>query len=170
MSICIEESGLSFGDYNEDDFFHIEQSDIYHKLGEGIKTIEFFLYRGADELFLIEAKSSAPKPKGNADFEKFILDISEKFTHSLDLFFSVVISRTKDTHREIPRKFKAIKHYETMKIKLILVLNGHQIEWLPPIKDALARKLIPQIKIWQLNIVVLNHVLAAEYNLIKNRA
>lgn len=32
---------MNFGEYDEKDLFHIEKSQIYKKLGDGIPTIEF---------------------------------------------------------------------------------------------------------------------------------
>ena len=46
MSV-IPESGMNFGKYDEKDLFHIETSEIYKKLGDGIPTVEFILkYNG----------------------------------------------------------------------------------------------------------------------------
>ena len=42
MSV-IPESGMNFGKYDEKDLFHIETSEIYKKLGDGIPTVEFIL-------------------------------------------------------------------------------------------------------------------------------
>lgn len=44
MSV-IPESGMNFGKYDEKDLFHIETSEIYKKLGDGIPTVEFILDR-----------------------------------------------------------------------------------------------------------------------------
>ena len=42
MSV-IPESGMNFGKYyDEKDLFHIETSEIYKKLGDGIPTVEIY--------------------------------------------------------------------------------------------------------------------------------
>lgn len=62
MSVIIEESGLLFGEYNEQDVMHIEKTTLYQLLGGNIKSIEFALYRDKNEIIFVEAKSSSPKP------------------------------------------------------------------------------------------------------------
>ena len=37
----IPESDVIFGPYDEKDLFHIEKSELYKSLGEGLKTVEF---------------------------------------------------------------------------------------------------------------------------------
>ena len=53
MSV-IPESGMNFGKYyDEKDLFHIETSEIYKKLGDGIPTVEFILkYNGYNITYL----------------------------------------------------------------------------------------------------------------------
>ena len=119
-----------------------------------------------DEILLLEAKSSSPKP-GNAEkFDDFIDEIYQKFCHSMDLYFSLVLKRLDDPNNDMPEYFKTAD-YSSAKIKLLLVINGHSIEWLPPISDALREKLKRQIKTWKLGLVVINHEQANEYGLLR---
>ena len=39
----ISESKMNFGQFAEENLFHIEKSKIYKDLGSGIKTVEFIL-------------------------------------------------------------------------------------------------------------------------------
>lgn len=39
----ITESEMKFGEFDESNLFHIENSKIYRDLGDGIKTVEFIL-------------------------------------------------------------------------------------------------------------------------------
>lgn len=41
----IEESDMTFGDYAEDSVFRIENSKLQKSCGNGVKTVEFLLYR-----------------------------------------------------------------------------------------------------------------------------
>ena len=43
MKITIPESDMLFGEFNEEDLFHIEKSNIYKDIGSNIKTVEFIL-------------------------------------------------------------------------------------------------------------------------------
>jgi hypothetical protein len=166
MSACISESGFLFGDYNDDDVFRIEKSQIYRNLRGYSKTIEFVLRFSTENIYFIEAKSSSPKPGSEKDFNIFINEISGKIEHSLDIFFALVVKRIKDTKGEFPSSFQKID-YSSIELTALLVINGHEIEWLPPIRDALMRKLKRIIKTWKIKVAVLNHELAEKYCLIK---
>lgn len=63
--VVIPESDMQFGEYREEDVFHIEKCEQYqHKLmPNGVKSCEFLLKR-ADTLYFVEAKTSCPN--GNA--------------------------------------------------------------------------------------------------------
>lgn len=166
MSITILESGLYFGEYDEDNLFYVEKSLLLKSLGENIKSVEFILMHKNITILFIEAKSSSPKPHNEEDFDSFINDISEKFSHSINLYFSTILKRLNDKDNEMPSCFKDAD-YRTAKIKLILIINGHKIDWLDPIKDALTIKLRMEIKTWCLNLTVMNHQLADEYGLLR---
>jgi len=166
MSVCINESGLLFGDYNDDDVFHIEKSKIHKDLDDCSKTVEFVLRFNADKIYFIEAKSSSPQPGNEKDFNAFINEISGKIEHSMDIFFALIVERMKDTKGEFPCSFQRVD-YSKINITALLVINGHKNEWLPPIKDALTKKLKRIIKTWNMQVAVLNHELAAAYGLTK---
>ena len=54
--------------------------------------------------------------------------------------------------------------------RFVLVINGHQQEWLPPLQDTLTKALRTIVKVWNLpplSVVVLNHLMAEEYGLIR---
>lgn len=106
MSVTIAESGLFFGEYEETDIFRAEQSVIYKSLGGNIKSVEFVLWRKNGSIYFIEAKSSSPRPNNRADFDGFIDEICSKFSHSIDLFFSIIINRLHDDIAEMPVRFK----------------------------------------------------------------
>ncbi|GAP72707.1 hypothetical protein SAMD00024442_4_58 [Candidatus Symbiothrix dinenymphae] len=164
MTTYIEESGLYFGDYEIADFFHAETAEIYRELGDNIKTVEFVLRKNEHEVLFVEAKSSSPQPGNNEDFDKFIEDIAEKFSHSNDVLFSVIMNRIIDLKSELPNNFRIID-YSKVKIINVLVINGHKTEWLPPIRDALVQQLKSHIKIWHLDVIVLNDGLAIDCKL-----
>jgi hypothetical protein len=166
MKTHIEESELYFGDYETEDFFHIEKAEIYRKLGNDVKTVEFALRKNGNEVLFVEAKMSSPRPDNNEDFDKFIQEIAEKFSHSNELFFSVITKRLSDLNSEMPDNFKTID-YSGARIKVVLIINGHPIEWLSPISNALTNQLRRQIKMWGLEIAVLNDKQAIDYKLVK---
>ena len=58
----IQESGMQFGEYAEEQIFHLEKSIQYTEslMSNGIKSCEFILRRG-NKLYFVEAKSSCPR-------------------------------------------------------------------------------------------------------------
>ncbi len=84
MKKIINESGVAFGEFNSDDLFYIEESDLYKSLGTGIKTVEFIVLDQKDTIIFLEAKTGCPNPQnkemGGEKTEKFVEfynDISE---------------------------------------------------------------------------------------------
>lgn len=159
------ESSLCFGEYEEDRFFHIEKSNTYKSLGGDLKTVEFILCHNENKIWMIEAKSSSPKPNNEVDFDKFINEIVQKFSDSIELFFSLVCERQFNVEDEMPDVFKKTS-YPDIEIKLLIVIVGHKIEWLSPIRDSLKRSLSKKIKIWNLDLIAINEEQAKDYGLL----
>ena len=86
--IEIEESGMKFGPFEYSHIFQIEKSKLYKNL-HNVRTVEFILENN-NKLQFIEAKSSSPKPVPDnlVRFEEFIDEISQKFLHSLNLYYT----------------------------------------------------------------------------------
>lgn len=161
----IEESGMVF-EFEEDVIFQIEKSELHLNLGEGIKTVEFIVSLKADELLFVEAKSSSPQPTAvnKENFDVFIREISDKFLHSYNMYLSAVLKR--NPFDKISEKLLGIELDRAM-FKFILIIKGHKIEWLPPLKDAFTKELIAHNKIWNSKVIMMNEEIAKEYNLVK---
>lgn len=166
--VQIEESNMIFGDFEEDKIFKIEKSKLYNKIGSGIKVVEFIFLKNENELDFIEAKSSSPRPtkENYIRFNEFIDEISDKFIHSFNLFYSAILKRNKD-YGELSSNFFELDN-SRVKLKFILVIRGHEIEWLLPISDALKKKLSYQNTIWRSEVIVMNDSIANRYDLVKN--
>ena len=160
----ITESGMIFGPFDDGEIFHIEQSNLYQFLAKGVKSIEFIYSPQKNVILFVEAKSSSPRLDNNIDFDGFISDISNKLIHSLELYISAYIGIHGDKKQEIPDMFAKID-WEDAKIKFLLVINGHKEEWLLPIIDGLNRVMLPQKKIWNMEIAVANETIATELHL-----
>jgi hypothetical protein len=165
-----KESGMNFGPYSEDDFFKIEQSRCYRHLGQGVKIAEFLWLRHTSDkppaVWVIEAKSSSPK----LEIAKFIADIRDKLAHSFLLGIAACLNRHSYTTSDLPASFKKLNLQETG-FRFVLVINGHQEAWLPPLQEALSLALQPIVKIWGLpatSVVVLNHEGAKKQGLISS--
>jgi len=176
--MIIEESGIVFGEFDNEKVFWIEQSAVYKRYsGSKIRSVEFMLKREPNELWFIEAKSGAPKMSKQDDCDRFITVIFEKMSHSFSLLVSVMLNRNTDEQAELSNGFRMID-WAVVNVKFVLVINWDQSypdAWLNPLRDALQRKFAERIpaslKIWrirpELSVAVINYRMAAKYGLIK---
>ena len=83
----ITESDMKFGPYPCDRVFHIEKSNTYDAVKEGVKIAEFLLLRdnggNRHSLWVVEAKLSGPRP--GVRFESFIAAVREKMINAFSL-------------------------------------------------------------------------------------
>ncbi len=170
MSRTFIESGMTFGPFEDDAVFAIEASAMRSRLGEGIKAPEFVWLapRSPAALWLVEAKSSSPQPGNTGDLHVFLRDVSEKFVHGLTILVAACLGRHTDDGGEVPAQIRATQ-LGTAKIRLILVVNGHKTEWLPPLQDALRKELSVHRRVWGIDadaIVVLNDAMAVTRGLV----
>jgi hypothetical protein len=161
MTKTITESGM---DFIADNAFHIEKSDIYTKLKDSIKTVEFIRAKD-DNLLFVEAKSSFPNPNNSGSFVKFqseIDDICDKFIHSLNLYSSIAIGVNEQL---LPDFQPAIK----VSLNFVLIFNNFDHKWCAPVEKALTNQLRKSeciAKIWKPTVFVINHETATKQNLI----
>lgn len=168
----IPESGMTFGPFLSDQCFHIEASRTYTSLGKGIKIAEFLLLRPLPKkgpmLLVVEAKSSSPRPKNSKAFDDFIAELREKLVNGFSLGWASCLGRHDAAVKELPASFKSLD-LGTLRVRFVVVINGHREEWLPPLQDALAQALKCTIKTWGFSppaVIVLNEQLAKKRGLI----
>jgi hypothetical protein len=168
----ILESGMTFGPYAEGACFHIEKSHSYAALQKHVQMGEFLLLRTDKRrppvLWVVEAKSSSPRPETQPHFDAFIAEIREKLVNAFSLGWACCLRRHEHAERDLPEAFKelGLSHVD---VRFILVINGHKEEWLPPLQDALRAALRSTVKTWSFSptsVAVLNDVLARQYGLI----
>ena len=169
--LSFTESGMTFGPYAEADCFCIEKRTTYEAIQDGVKMAEFLLIREKPEeppcVWVVEAKKSSPQPKTQPEFDGFITDIRDKLANGLTLCFAAVLKRHPKTLAELPDKYKNLDLSQAG-FRLVLVINGHQKAWLPPLQDAVRRALHATAKTWALDpnaVVVLNHEGAKQFGL-----
>ncbi|WP_252178305.1 hypothetical protein [Endozoicomonas sp. 4G] len=172
MTITIDEFDMQFGPFGKNDVLRIEICDSYKDIRKGVTIAEFILSRptvkSPNRLWIVEAKSSSPRPLPKPKFDQFIGDICEKFINSMNLFLAGVLGRNPRMQDEIPT---GMSHISASNADLIfvLVIKGHQTDWLPPLRDALKAKLEPLIKTWKLSpscVAVMNETIARQKGLI----
>jgi hypothetical protein len=154
-AVVIQESGMLFGPFPETDCLDLERSNLFRRLGEGIKTAEMAVVRPAKAglaLWIIEAKSSSPRPGAGEQqerFSSFIQDIREKLANALALIFAAAVGRHGEAEAILPSGIAALQLAD-LQIRLVLVVNGHEPEWCPPLQDALRQALRPVVKTYAL--------------------
>lgn len=166
----IHESGMTFGPYPDGSCFHIEQCETYKRIHDGVKIAEFLLLHPQHDstVWIVEARSSTPRPETQPSFDKFIGEIREKLVNALTLSIAACLKRH-SSDEELPHSFQTLD-LKTTKFRLILIVNGHHEEWLPPLQDALKLALRSTVKTWNLSptsVVVVNDVLARSQGLIR---
>lgn len=177
MGVIIEESGMQFGEYQEDEVFQIETSEQYtKKLRQNkIKSCEFILQR-EDKLYFFEAKSSCPRqivediPDDDKEAKKkryneFVEEIVLKMRHSLSLYGNILLKRY--TQNDVPNSMTD-PNLMNKSIYLILVINTNGA-WAPEpeLEDDLNLQLNDVMKIWQTKrLLVINDQTAREKHFI----
>ena len=173
-SVTIEESGMTFGPFPEDDCLHLEQNAIYERIRQGVKIAEMAVARparGGRALWLIEAKSSSPRPGAGEQasrFNAFIDEIRDKLGNALTLFIAIALARHGDPGAILPQGLAGLPLGQ-LDIRLILVVKGHRDDWCVPLQDALRGALQPLVKTFAIRpdaVAVVNDTTAREYGLI----
>lgn len=168
--ITIEESGMTFGPYPDGECFFIENSTLYKKL-DNVMIAEFMLLRsqkGRTVIWIVEAKNSSPRPEPRERFDEFIEEIRQKLTNALSLWMAARLQRHPSAINELSPEFQAVD-LSTVDFRLVLVINGHKDDWLPPLQEALQKTLRATAKTWALPpsaVLVINHELAYQHKLI----
>lgn len=166
------ESGMTFGPYPEDHCFRVEESETYHAIQYRVQMAEFFLLRPQENashfVWIVEAKQSSPRPETQPNFNEFIGEIRDKLANALAVGVASILQRHPVAATELPVLFKSLD-LRTAKFRLVLIINGHQKKWLPPLQDALRSALHATAQTWALDpnaVVVINHEDAKRFGLI----
>ncbi len=168
----IVESRMSFGPYPQGHCFHIESCRLYGRIAHGVKMAEMIVLpcAAADppRLWIIEAKSSTPRPEIQPGFDDFIREICDKLTNALTLLIAACLGRHENGRDGLPETFKTTD-LARADFRLVLVINGHQDDWCVPLQDALSKALHATLKTWALkrtSVAVINDSAARQYGLI----
>lgn len=108
----IVESGMSFGPYPDGRCFYIEKSNTYADIQQDVRMAEFLLLRAGNGkppvLWVVEAKSSTPRPETQPNFDAFIAEIREKLVNAFSLGWACCLNRHQQAESELPAPFKAL--------------------------------------------------------------
>ncbi len=173
MPQTIEESEMRFVGLEEERLFWIEHSDIYKRLGEGIKTVEFIYLSKDENVLFVEAKKSVPNiaNKDSAEekrkkYEKYYTDVTEKFVDSINMLATTVLGRNGPSG-DVGESICQTSTYAERGIKFVLVITAAEEEWLTGPKAELESRLARYRKIWKADVVVLNKEMAVELGLVE---
>jgi hypothetical protein len=168
----IIESGMTFGPYADEHCFYVEKRETYKKIQDGVRMAEFLLLRlkagKPPEVWVVEAKSSAPRAESVADFANYIDEVREKLVNGFGLGLASHLKRHAMAEAEIPA---GLKHLDlgAAGFRLFLVIKTSQESWLPPLNDALKQALHSTVKTWALGpnaVAVLTEARARKWGLI----
>jgi len=132
---------------------------------------EFLLLRDHENppaLWVVEAKSSTPRQETQPNFDEFIVEIREKLVNAFSLGWASCLKRHQQADAELPKPFKKLDLTHSG-VRFVLVINGHEESWLPPLHEALSKALSSTVKTWcfdPTSVVVINEVLAKDHGLI----
>lgn len=168
----INESGMTFGPYPDGHCFFIEKSRLYQCIQDHVQMAEFLLLKnnrdGEPNLWVVEAKSSSPRPDTRPNFEEFIVEIRDKLVNAVSLTIAACLGRHGGENEEIPGPFQEVD-LANVGVKLVLVINGHRNDWLPPLQEAVQDALRATIKTWSFgpnSVAVINDEGAKRHGLI----
>ena len=169
----VEESGVIFGEFEEEQLFVIEYSDVHKKAGEGIKTVEFVYLTKNDNLLFVEAKKSCPNAANRYEdankeikYEEYYSEITDKFIDSINMYAATALGRYNDC-TSVGKKLRNKDSYEKTKLRFILVITNAEDDWLMGPKAELEERLLRYRKIWKADILVLNRQTAKDFGLVK---
>lgn len=141
--LTFEESHMTFS-FPDADAYRIEKSELLAKVH--FKATECVVLRNGKVVF-VEAKSSSPQQQNADKFEEYISDIADKFVDSLTFYNAV---RLRQPQEPLPLNIQKVDlkkaHYS-----FVLVIHGHQIDWLPPLMDALKAKMRDALRLWNIS-------------------
>ena len=160
------ESFMKFS-FNDEDVFRIEEDELV-RAAEGMKACECVVLI-SENVALIEAKSSTPRLDNEVKFQIFISDIRQKFADSLRIF-SDIKSKAKgeEAFLRLPVNLQNTQ-VPTNAYKILLIIHGHKLEWLPGLIDALRKEMKDVVTEWNLrdsNVKVFNEDTALENHII----
>lgn len=142
---------MTFGPYPKGRCFHIEESKCYEAIrGKNVKMAEFLLLhtsRGIPVIWVVEAKSSAPRRENQPDFDDYIAEIREKLINAFSLGWASCLKRHPKAEAELPEGFKTL-NLSQVNVKFFLVIKGDPDDGWTQLQNALIKELRPTVKCW----------------------
>jgi hypothetical protein len=164
MTVQRLESGVLFGDFEQDDLFEIEQASAVSNLGHGIRKVEFVYHQARhNRIIFLEAKSSCPRQS-----DAFIEEIKVKMLHSLSIWFAALSGRQCAVKDEIGKNLQK-RAMLSKPIHFLLVIPSMPSEHCINLTHKLRKSLAVERRLWNIqdcHIWVLNVEKAKNYDLV----
>lgn len=170
-STTIIESEMTFGPYDDNHVWRIEESPQYTAINQdNVRCCEFLLKRNKTILF-VEAKKSCPnyQARSNSEdnsikYDTYVAEITKKMRHSLNLYASILLNRQSQDFISKEMIETNLSEYELV---LILVVKVAEKEWLFPYVDVFKEKLRSEMRIWNIkSFLVINEETARTKGLV----
>ena len=163
---------MDFGPFDVSDVWQVETCTLYERIKEGVQIAEFVVLRqgkaGQPVTWIVEAKSSSPRPENQPNFDAFIEEIRSKLSDAFMLTVATRLERFEGELTNLPTGFQQMD-LKTANYTFILIIKDHQDAWLDPIQNALVKAMKGLVKTWNLppaSVAVLNEEGAKQKGLI----
>lgn len=151
--IKIQESGLTFGPFIDDDLLYIEKHPP-QRLKQQVKLCEFVWWNTAkQQLVAVEAKSSVPDAT------------NEKFDNAFQMITLAAHDRPQHTTSTLPASFQTLP-WPTMSIVMYVVIPKVPDKFLAMLTDKLRAEMSVKQRLWQAEMFVINRQKAAKKQLV----
>ena len=151
--IKIQESGLTFGPFIDDDLLYIEKHPP-QRLKQQVKLCEFVWWNTAkQQLVAVEAKSSVPDAT------------NEKFDNAFQMITLAAHDRPQHTTSTLPASFQTLP-WPTMSIVMYVVIPKSPDKFLAMLTDKLRAEMSVKQRLWQAEMFVINRQKAAKKQLV----
>lgn len=173
MKQIVVESDMRFV-VDDAQVFRVEEN-AYLQKSQNIMLCEFVAWNETNQVTLVEAKISSPKPNnGCEDYKKtlpyFVDCVQHKFENSFHTFVAARVGRfAMDSKVLLPATVSSVVIGES-DITFYLVIKNHKTDWLPCISDMLKKQLHPFLTCWNIrdsSVKVLNEDIARHKGLIE---
>jgi len=166
-------SDMIFGDFEDADFFHIEQTDLYQRRMKphGICSAEFLLLRSSNappnhKLLIVEAKKTLAARDTEA-FHKNLEGIARQFMDSLQLACGIWFG-SHDGRVELPHSY--MRFFERGRLVTFVLVIKHRKEDMLYIADTLKnRHLLKERRLFGFDVKVYNELQAMQACLVIDR-
>ncbi|SHI96622.1 hypothetical protein SAMN02745671_02264 [Anaerovibrio lipolyticus DSM 3074] len=150
----IHESGMAIN-YTDDISFLIEKCHAYRKIrSSGVSSVECVVNAKKNMIYFVELKTTAPDKENKNDLESYVVEIADKFIHSISLCYSIFHEIQKeDADYPIGITLKECLG-KSPKIRFMLLVKTIAEDNCLHLSAMFQKKMRPFLKIWNAESVI----------------